>query len=46
MILFPLMITWMWFQIFKASPFCLSYRAVEGNSNAEISWLPAPCEGG
>ena len=44
MILFPLMITWMWFQIFKASP--LPYAAVEDSSNAEISRLPVPIEGG
>ena len=45
MILFPFMTTWMWFQIFKALPFWLSYRAVEGTGNAETSWLPVPFEG-
>ena len=37
MILFPLMTTWMWFQISRHNPFRLSYRAVEDRSNAEIS---------
>jgi hypothetical protein len=36
MILFSLMTTWMWFQIFGASCFRLSCRSVEASSNAEI----------
>jgi hypothetical protein len=44
MILFPLMTTWIWFQIFKASP--LLTLVPRRRANAEISWLPVPFEGG
>jgi hypothetical protein len=42
MILFPLMTTWIWFQIFTASPLLSSGRPLEGASVAEISFLSIP----
>jgi hypothetical protein len=46
MILLPLMTTWMWFQIFTASPPLSSGRPVEDTSDADISLLSVPFEGG
>ena len=46
MILFPLMTTWIWFQIFTASPFLSSGGLVEDTSDADISLLSVPFEGG
>ena len=46
MILFPLIVTWMWFQIFKTSPLRLSYPAIEDTSSAELSWRTVAFEGG
>jgi hypothetical protein len=45
MILFPLMTTWMWFQIFAVSPLLSSSAPVEDNCDADISLLPVPFEG-
>jgi hypothetical protein len=46
MILFPLMSTWMWFQIFTASPLPSSGRLV-GDASGAGSLLPSvPFEGG
>jgi hypothetical protein len=42
MILFPLIATWMWFQIFTASPLPSSGRADVGTLDADISLLPVP----
>ena len=44
MILFPLIMTWIWFQLFKTSP--IPYPAVEDTSNAEVSWRTVAFEGG
>lgn len=41
MILFPLMTTWMWFQILTASPLPSSGRPVVDTSDADVSLLPA-----
>lgn len=46
MILFPLMTTWIWFQIFTASPFLSSGGLVEDACGADISLPPVPFEGG
>jgi hypothetical protein len=46
MILFPLMTTWMWFQIFTASPLLSSGRLVGDACGAGISLLSVPFEGG
>jgi hypothetical protein len=46
MILFPLMTTWMWFQIFTASPLLSSGRLVEDACGADISLPSVPFEGG
>jgi hypothetical protein len=46
MILFSLMTSWIWFQIFTASPLLSSGRPVEDSCYADISLLPAPLEGG
>ena len=40
MIIFPLMTTWMWFQIITASPLPSSGRQVEDSSNANASLFP------
>lgn len=45
-ILFPLMTAWMWFQIFTASPLLSSGHPVEDTSDADISLLSVPLEGG
>ncbi len=37
MILYPLLTTWMWFQIFTASPLLSSGRPVDDACDAEIS---------
>jgi hypothetical protein len=37
MILYPLMTTWIWFQIFTASPLLFSSRLVDDTSDADIS---------
>ena len=37
MIIFPLITTWMWFQIITASPLPSSGRAVEDSSDANAS---------
>jgi hypothetical protein len=42
MILFPLMTTWIWFQIFAASPLLCSGRPVEDERDADVSLLPIP----
>jgi hypothetical protein len=42
MIIFPLITTWMWFQIFTASPLPSSGRPVEDTSDADVSLLPGP----
>ena len=46
MILFPLMTTWIWFQIFAASPLSSSRRLLEDTSDACLSLLPIPFKGG
>jgi hypothetical protein len=46
MILLPLMTTWMWFQIFTASPPLSSGRPLEDTCDADISLLPVPIKGG
>jgi hypothetical protein len=46
MILFPLMTTWMWFQIFTASPLLSSGRSLKDTCDADISLLPVPSKGG
>ena len=38
MILFPLTITWMWFQIFKTSSIPSSISRRRGHQHAEVSW--------
>jgi len=43
MILFPLVATWMWFQIITASPLVSSDRRVEDTSDAQIFWLSISC---
>ena len=40
MILFPLMATWMWLQLFAASPISCSGRSVEDTSDAHVPLLP------
>jgi hypothetical protein len=40
MILFPLMTTWMWFQLFTASPLPSTGRSVQDTSNADVPLLP------
>jgi len=40
MIIFPLITTWMWFQIFTASPLRSSGRPVEDSSDADASLFP------
>jgi hypothetical protein len=42
MILFPLIATWMWLQIFTALPLPSSGRPVEDTSDADVSLLPGP----
>jgi hypothetical protein len=37
MIIFPLITTWMWFQIMTASPLAFSSRPVEDSSEANAS---------
>jgi hypothetical protein len=46
MILLTLMSTWMWFQIFTASPLLSSNRRTEDTSDADMSLLPIPFKGG
>jgi hypothetical protein len=46
MILFPLMTTWLWFQIFTASPLLSSGRLVEDACGADISLSFVRFEGG
>jgi hypothetical protein len=41
MILFPLITTWMWFQIFTASPLLSSGRRAD-TSDADGPFLPVP----
>jgi hypothetical protein len=41
MILLPVMTTWMWLQIFTASPLPFSGRPIENTSDADVSLLPA-----
>jgi hypothetical protein len=43
MILFPLIASWMWFQIVTASPLPSSGRRVEDTSDADISLLRVQC---
>ncbi|MHC2331709.1 hypothetical protein ACVIW0_000998 [Bradyrhizobium sp. USDA 4454] len=45
MILFPLMATWMWFQIFVASPLSTSRCLFEDTSDACLSLLPIRSKG-
>jgi hypothetical protein len=45
MILFPLMSTWMWFQIFTASLLSSNHRT-EDTSDACLSLLPIPSKRG
>jgi hypothetical protein len=40
MIIFPLMTTWTWFQIFTASPLPFSGRPVEDSSDPNASLFP------
>jgi hypothetical protein len=40
MIIFPLIATWMWFQIITASPLPSSGRQVEDSSDASASLFP------
>jgi len=40
MILLPLITTWMWLEIFTASPLPFSGRSVEETSDAGVSLLP------
>jgi hypothetical protein len=42
MILFNLMTTWMWFQIFTASPLLCSGRPLKHTCDADVSLLPIP----
>jgi len=42
MILLPLITTWMWFQIFTASPLPTSGRPVEDSSDADVALLRDP----
>ena len=46
MILFPLMTTWMWFQLFAASPLSFSRRLLEDTGYACLSLMPIPFKGG
>jgi hypothetical protein len=46
MILFPLMATWVWSQVFTASMLLSSAPPVEVTCDDEISLLPDPLEGG
>jgi hypothetical protein len=46
MILFPLMATWMWWQLFTASPLPSSGVPVEDTSDADVPLLPNVSEGG
>lgn len=46
MILFPLMTTWIWFQIFTASPLLSSDRLVEDACGADVSLPSVSFEGG
>ncbi len=46
MILLPLMTTWIWFQIFTASPLLTSGRLVEDARGADISLPSVSFEGG
>ena len=41
MIIFPLITTWMWFQIITASPLPSSGRLVEDNPDANASLFPS-----
>jgi hypothetical protein len=43
MIVFPLIATWMWFQILMASPLPFSDRRVGDTSGADVSLLRIPC---
>ncbi len=45
MILFSLMTTWMWFQIFVASPLSTSRCLLEDTSYAWLSLLPIRSKG-
>ena len=40
MIIFPLITTWMWFQVITASPLPSSGRPVEDSSDANASLFP------
>jgi hypothetical protein len=42
MILLPLMTTWIWFQIFAASPLLCSGCPVADACDADVSLLPIP----
>ena len=42
MIIFPLMTTWMWLQIFTASSLPSLGRPVEDTSDADVSLLASP----
>jgi hypothetical protein len=42
MILLPLMTTWMWFQIFTASPLPSSGRLAEHTFDTDVSFLRIP----
>jgi hypothetical protein len=46
MILFSFMGTWMWFQIFTASPLLFSNRRTEDSSDVCLSLLLVPFKGG
>ena len=46
MILFSLMSTWLWFQIFTASPLLSSNRRAKDISDACLSLLLIPLKGG
>jgi hypothetical protein len=46
MILFSVMNTWMWFQIFTASPLLSSNRGAEHTSDACLSLPLIPSKGG
>ena len=46
MILFPLMSTWIWVQIFTASPLLSSNRRAKDTSDACLSLLLVPFKGG
>jgi hypothetical protein len=45
MILFSLMSTWMWFQIFTASLLLSSNRRTEDSSDVYLPLLPVPFKG-